>query len=333
MPRALALLAVLAIVATLLLACGDEEDLGDNGASGDGQASPTTTNPPPGSPTTAPDQIAHPTGADDLVLRIEDVGGFVPQDYLLTRLPTFSLFGDGCYVVPGPVIEIYPPPALPNLQETCLNEEGVQEILTRAQEAGLLDGDAEYGLDTVADASTAVFTTNAGGVSTVVSAYALGIDEVPDPSLTPEEQAAREKLAAFAAEISDITSWMPANMIVAAEHPYEIGRMQIVTLPADAENAPVAPEDIEPQELAWPLDGDAATPAAGAGQGLAEFGEPYWLEGYRCGVVEGDDLATLMPALQEANVLTRWTSDGGAYVLYLRPLFPDEAGCQEPILI
>jgi hypothetical protein len=50
-------------------------------------------------------------------------------------------------------------------------------------------------------------------------------------------------------------------------------------------------------------------------------------EGTRCGVVSGGELATLLPALQAANQLTYWRSDGVTYQLTLRPLLPDESGC------
>ncbi len=35
----------------------------------------------------------------------------------------------------------------------------------------------------------------------------------------------------------------------------------------------------------------------------------------RCGTVAGDDAATLMPLVEQANQLTPWTSDGSQYGL------------------
>ncbi len=96
--------------------------------------------------------IAHPTGADEVVLRVAYEGGFVPYEYTLSSVPSWSLFGDGTLIVQGPQIEIYPGPALPNLVAIPISEEGVQAILEAARDAGLMDGDATYGNDCIADA-------------------------------------------------------------------------------------------------------------------------------------------------------------------------------------
>ena len=70
--------------------------------------------------------------------------------------------------------------------------------------------------------------------------------------------------------------------------------------------------------IAWPL-----TP------GLDLFGDSQQGTpgGMRCGTVTGDDAATLMPLVEQANQLTPWTSDGSQYGLLFRPLLPDESGC------
>lgn len=323
MVRVFSLLALLAMVAMLVVACGEEDAVGSNGSGGGSTATPppvSTPTPPPATPTPLP--IAHPTGDQEVIIRIEYTGGFVMQEYLVTRLPLFLLTGDGCIVTEGPQIEIYPQPALPNLLETCVNEEGIQLILKQAEAAGLLDGNAQYDLMTVADASTTVFTVTANGTTTVVSAYALGMDEVPAPDATPAVTEAREKLAAFMAKLSDLKTLLPASAIVSEEQSYDIERLQLVFLPADAPNAPIPPDDFEVQELEWPL----VAPLSG-------FGTEYaFIDGSRCGVVQGADLAPVLEQLQDANQLTRWTSDGEEYVFLLRPLLAGEQGCQDPVV-
>jgi len=333
--RGFSLVAVLALVGMLLLACGEEEDVANGGNTGSGTdgtptsqpgATPTTR---PASPTTNPDLIDHPTGADDMIVKIEYAGGFVMPETLITRLPLFVLFGNGCYVVQGPQIEIYPAPALPNLQETCLSEEGVQEILARAQAAGLLDGDAEYDNDLIADAATTVFTVTAGGQTSTVRAYALELDAgMAASNMTEEQQEAREKLATFMQEMAGVESWIEPQMIVEEAHEYEIERMQLAVLPADSPSAPQIEDGLEVQTLDWPLETDLAT-----------FGAPYLTGEYTCDVVEGSELTTLMESLREANQLTHWVSGDDAtpeatseeYILYLRPLFPGEEPCAEPV--
>ncbi|HEX5165546.1 MAG TPA: hypothetical protein VFV93_09135, partial [Thermomicrobiales bacterium] len=256
--RGFSVMAVLALLGMMLLACGEDDATTSNSGSG-GEVTPTaqpsaSPTDEPASPTTNPDTIDHPTGDDDVIIRIEDVGGFVMQQSLITRLPSFILFGNGCYVVQGPQIEIYPAPALPNLQETCLSEEGVQQILAKAKAAGLLDGDAEYGNNMIADATTTVFTVTAGGKTSVVRAYALGMDtDANDPNMSDEQREAREKLVSFMNDVAGVETWIEPEMIVEEAHPYEIERMQIAVLPADSTSAPQLDAGMEPQTLEWPL--------------------------------------------------------------------------------
>lgn len=346
--KAFAMLSLLALLATMLLACGEEDDVDDGvqptatapaaapaTATATIASQPTATTQDPATqapstqptatpgtspapiPTTTPDRIDHPTGADQTVLHVETEGGFAPQLHLLTGLPLFVLDGAGCYVMQGPQIEIFPQPALPNLLETCLQEEGVQYILAAARDAGLLEGDAHYPMDMMADATTTVFTINADGRSIRVSAYALleGSDEFITGKDADAQKAARAKLREFLTQIGDLQGWLPPNVVVSTEQPYDIARLQLVTLPSDAPSAPQVTGPPQPEQT-WPLD-DA----------LSGFGAEYLSGGYRCGVIEGNDLATLLPDLERANQQTRWTSGDRSYILYLRPLLAGEEGC------
>lgn len=287
----------LALLATALLAgaCGRLGDDGGTTGSSGGDGG-----------------IEHPTGADQLVLRVEYQGGFVPYEYTLKRLPSWSLYGDGTVIVEGPVIEIYPGPALPNLLAFTLTEEAVQAILDAAQDAGLMDGDASYGYPCIADAADTVFTVNAGGTTSVVSAYAL---DLSDAGMEPGncgdvDTEARAKLAEFNRMLGDLQSWLPEGSI-GPEEPYEPTEMRVFVLQYRGE-----PELPQP-ETEWPLS-----------EPLVAFGEPV-ADGNeaRCGVVIGDDLAELLPLAQQANELTPWTSGGEQYRLIFRPLLPDEHGC------
>lgn len=323
--RAFATLAILSIVAGLLLACGEEEN--GNGGGGQPTATPTsvpatptpTTQPPvPPSPTTTPDRIDHPIGKDATIVRITSEGGFAPPNQALFQMPLFVLDGRGCVITQGPMIEIYPQPALPNLLETCLQEEGTQYILAAAKDAGLLDGDAHYPYDMIADAPTTVFTINAGGESSVISVYALGLDDTTPPGMSKEDAAARAKLAEFMMMMQDWRSWMPEGSIVTEERFFEIERLQVVSQPVSSPSAPVPDAGIEPGKIAWPL----ATP-------LAEFGDEFLGNAdLRCDVIEGEDLGLLLRVMENANTLTNWTSDDESYYLYLRPLTAGEVGCE-----
>src|SRR5918999_4386655 len=158
---------LLALLSLGLSACGGLRDGDDLGPGGD----PTD---PPG--------IDHPTGPDQLVLRIDSGGGFVPPEFLLTDLPDLSLLGDGRLVVLGPQIEIYPGPALPNLQVRQLTRDGMQALLEAAREAGLFGPDAHYDNRCVADVPTTTFTLVAEGKTHMISAYALGVGDQEEDS-------------------------------------------------------------------------------------------------------------------------------------------------------
>ena len=125
-------------------------------------------------------------------------------EYTLGTTPFWSLFGDGTLIVPGPQIEIYPGPALPNLTATPVSEDGIQAILQAARDAGLMDGDKDYGDMCIADAANTVFTTTADGSTSVVTAYALDVGEPTGTCGGGKDAAARAKLAAFQAKLTDL---------------------------------------------------------------------------------------------------------------------------------
>lgn len=284
-------IAAMGALALILAACGGLKDDG-KGGSGSGGG-----------------EISHPMGANELVLRWEYQGGFVAPEYTLTRPPSWSLYGDGSLIVEGPVIEIYPGPALPNLLVTRLSEDGIQAILRAARDAGLMNGDASYPYPCVADAPDTVFTTNAEGTTSVVSATALGnTDGGACPNV---DTAARKDLAGFLSKIGDLATMLPSGSI-GTEEPYAYSEIRIYAMPYQGQ------PDVPQERVAWPL----ATP-------LDSFGDPQQvgIQDARCGVVSGADLDTLMPLMQGANELTPWTSGGSRYRLILRPLLPDEHGC------
>jgi hypothetical protein len=262
--------------------------------------------------------IAHPTGAGDLVLRVAVGGGFAPPQAILSEIPQLSLYGDGRVVTTGPVIAIYPAPALPNLRQLFLNEAGIQEVLAAAQAAGLLDGDRTYANTTIADAPTTVFTVNAGGKTSTVAAYALDFDD--DPSWTAEERAAIAKLRDFAGRAFDVTAWVDPANVASGDEPYPIDRLQVVAQPIDPSVA--TPDD--PVANQPPLDWPLSTPLTESTPVTDLFGSGQDL---RCGVIAGADADTLVAAAGQANALTPWVSDGTSYLLWFRPLLPDETGC------
>lgn len=261
-------------------------------------------------PRSEPSSIDHPV--EGLVLRVETGGGFVPAELAFREIPGFSLYGDGRVLVTGPVPEIYPGPALPNLQEYRLTDEAVQHLLRMAERAGLLGPDRSYELATIADAPTMVLTAVAGGRRHRVSVYAPGFEEDIEAGVPEEDMEARRRLVGFASRLGDLESTLQEGTWTGPE-PYRPEAMRVLVLPPGEQPDP----EIEPGIEAWPLE----TP-------LSRFGEPATTvpEG-SCRVVDGEDLETLLPLAERATEITLWESEGERYLIAFRPLLPDEGGC------
>jgi hypothetical protein len=140
---------------------------------------PTPT--PTQEPTPDPNQIPHPTGAHDIVLRMEEGGGFVPMEFFATQAPTFTLYGDGTVIFKqvDTRLNSFNLPMLPWLVGH-LEEESVQALLQYALSDGhLLDAKEQYDNPMVADAGSTIFTLNAAGQEKVVSIYALFETDMP----------------------------------------------------------------------------------------------------------------------------------------------------------
>jgi hypothetical protein len=278
--------AVIAVLAAIAAACANEP-----GGSGEGR-------------------IDHPVRADQVVLRLSNEGGFVPIEYDLTQFPSFTLFGDGRIVVPGPQIAIYPGPALPAVNQRMVSEDGVQAIIRAALDAGLGNGDrdhSDFGSTLIADASTTVFTLSANGQTSRVSVYALM--EIPErPEGMPDEEfAARVALNDLAQRLTALEPWLPEGS-VGSEEPFVADGYRLFV-------GPYRPAEELPQDRTeWPL----TPPLRRGGDDTA---------GYDCRVVTGDDWAALAPLAREANQLTPWISAGEKFSVLFRPLLPDESGC------
>lgn len=250
------------------------------------------------------DAIAHPAGARQVVLRVESGGGFVPVQFNLRAMPSFTLYGDGTIVTPGAVIQIYPGPALTPLVRTKLSEAKVQALLRRARAAGLLArGRIDYGQPAVSDMPTTTLTVNAGGRHVVRAAYGLSADAGAG-GLTAAQAAARRALARF-----------------------------IGALPQGAGGGRLTPHGLavyvgpfrgQPQagarRIVWPLKRDLATAGKRPSSGFD----------FRCMTVVDAAATTLLATLRKANEQSRWSMrgrPGRSYQLVVRPLLPDEPDC------
>lgn len=279
--------APLALLALLVTACADAS------TSGGGSASPA---------------IAHDTAPSDLVFRWGYEGGFTPPEYQLTNLPSFSLYGDGTIVRPGPQIEIYPGPALGAIEVVRVDEAGIQAILEAAFDADLdTVGDlTDIGSVGIADAPETVFTLRAGDVDRTVRVYALGGQQ---PGMSDEEYAARQSLLDLVDDLGSMQTWLPEGSL-GGSTVYEPSGTRVFVSRSRGQPDPPQPE------IEWPL-----------GTPLRETGEDAGA-GFRCIAVTGAEWTDeLLPAAQAANQLTPWLDDGRRYAVAFRPLLPDETAC------
>ncbi len=259
--------------------------------------------------------VAHPSGGIDLVLRISTDGGFVAPGQVLTRIPEFSLFGDGTVVTVGPQIAIYPAPALPNLQRQMVSEAGVQRILEAAREAGMFGVDRQIDFPGIMDAPWTTFTLVADGATHVTRVYAMGAGEGA-PGSSAGADIARQALADLRAKLTGLDAWLAPDLL-GPQSSFPVTRLRVYV---DAYQPQTGGSEPSPGYVEWP----GAQPLATLGTTVAG------LPATRCAVLDGGALAAILPALQQSNGLTGWKSGGQTWALRLRPMLPDESGCAGP---
>lgn len=268
--------------------------------------------------------IEHPIGADEPVLIVESLGGFVPVEFMVTQLPAFAMYGDGRVIMQGMQTLEYPGPALPALVERQLSEEGIQAVLAAVEATNLFGSSKELrgAMNVVADAADTVFAVNAGGREVVVSVYGLGTimpDMDPPPGMPAGELEAHEALSALNDQLSTLDEWLPDGAWVSDGWvPHEPAAFRLYV--RDVTGEPVEGGEGPAQVMEWPTDDDPA-----------EFGEeqPFFGNGTRCGVVDGDLGRAWLEALGAARQNTLWTDDGERrFSVANRPLLPhDEVAC------
>jgi hypothetical protein len=284
-------------VATLIAAC----------ATGPG-ASPSPTNPPGPTPTPSPtpspsfgpNDISHPTGRTDVVLRMEQGGGFVPFGFLFTQSPSFTLYGDGT-VIFKPIDTRAGDPfggqaMLPWLVGH-MTEADTQALLQFALGPGRLANAREnYDNPMVADAGSTIFNINAGGVEKVVNIYALGLDDGPD-------QADRQGFSQLAEVLNDFgNQGVELGEVVA----YEPELYKVLLMEGFGE--PVG------QVLDWPWD-DLT---------VANWPDAEEPDG-RIAFLDADQVAKLMEVPNGGHVGIWVEAPDGTNVQFgVRPLLPDE---------
>lgn len=276
-------------VATLLGACGGTAARSSEPAASAEGSDAATTRPA--------DFIDHPSGATDVVLRVGEEGGFVMMEYAMTRVPRFTLYGDGrvlistpaeCKTAPGGSC---PPDAL---REAHLTEEQVQVLLRTALIDGQLGVAKEEFPVTVMDVPTTVMELRAGGVDKEVRVAGLGMDPPPGPD---------------AAVLTSLAALVEKLMAIPTTDEYH-AEASIAVL-AETEAAP----GVTPVPWPWPdlAPSDFAKPPPDDPFGFAT----HVLTAAQC------DAIGITPG-ESAGPLTFAGPDGRTYVVAVRPALPDE---------
>jgi hypothetical protein len=236
---------------------------------------------------------------DDLVLRVEGGGGLAAPG-LLRTVPYFSLYGDGRVVTSGPVPDIYPGPALPNLQLGHVGPFDPPLIAKKALDAGV--GSADVGQPQIADGGWTVFTVLAADGKKSTNVTELNYDE----GLTRSQRSAREKLRKLMDELNNLDAVQRSTSYTATE----------VAVSAVPWTSPGDPSLPAPPPVAWP---GPTLPGVDDGQ------SPM----IPCFVVTGAEATAVLAAAAKANMLTPWISGGKTWRVGLRPLLPDEHACAD----
>jgi hypothetical protein len=273
-----------------------------SGAASPGAASPGAASPsvPPGATppaavatgTPAPDVIAHPTGAADVVLRAGLESGFVRMETVMGRVPLFTLYGDG-RVLLVPEDPGVAPDAAPRLRETHLSEDEVQRLLRYALVDGGLGIAREDYPAMIMDAPNTVFELRADGMDKRIMVNALSADPAPGPDAAAYR--------AFAGLLADLQS-----LSTAAD--YAPG--QAVAILAETGGAPGMPttpwpwRDLAPADFVQPAEADAIPfprRLLDAGEAAAAGVDP-----------------------NASTVLNVDGPDGRTYAVVIRPALPEE---------
>ena len=244
---------------------------------GGGQATPTPQ------PTPTP-SIPAPAS---FYLRAWQTQALAPQ-YTFSWLPMATISGglfiDGRVAVPA----IYPGPLWIGPFASQISEDGIARIVAEAHRLGMLGASGDFTED-IAPGSIV------GHIQIAIDGKYFDLAGDPDRLLRcrciPDPGTAAA-FAAFWQQISEMSTWLADEIGPSA--PYSPERVAVLA------TQPVEPQsDIQPGQAAWPL----APP-------FASFGVEWGGE-MRCGVVSGADLALLIPAVKEANQLTRFKDSAG----------------------
>ncbi|MFI5258341.1 MAG: hypothetical protein ACHQ01_01845 [Candidatus Limnocylindrales bacterium] len=249
-------------------------------------------------PTTSP---SGSSSATSFYLRASRTQALAPQ-YTFGWLPNVTIadgqFVDGMVAIPM----IYPGPLYIGLSTRTISAHGIDEIVAEARADGLLGSTTDFSTGAMPGSITAHIELRVDGIT-----YDLTGPMPSDATQTSNAPGTAAAFGAFWNRIGNLDGWIGSEL--GQNTPYvPVNLAVMVTPPGDATAG------INPNEAQWPLSVTLAT-----------FGAPMSVTPYRCGVVSGADLNTLLPVVQSANALTRFVDAKGAKMsLQVRVLVPGE---------
>lgn len=243
--------------------------------------------------------IAHPTGAHDVVLRIESIGGFVPVEFTATYTPSFTLYGDGTVIWRDD--QEMPPESSDNLMRATplliakIDEATLQALLAEAVGPGGLGvAVGPYNEMMGADIPSTVFTIDAGDIPEPKRVEVVGLS----PEMHPKNIQVVTALAGLAEKLRTFGD-------LVNEQAYAPAAWRGVLIPAEQAFGPVVNwpwKDISPDDFG----------------GDNEFFRTRDLSPDQVGKLDIENLAGGVSgfAVQDGDDL---------YSFALRPVLPDEA--------
>jgi hypothetical protein len=236
----------------------------------------------------------------DVVLRLEEIGGFAPVEFNVTYTPTFTLYGDGTVIWRDN--QAIPPESSDNLMRpspllmTRLDEGTIQALLAEAiGPGGLGVAVGPYNEMMGADIPSTIFTINAGGIPEPKRVEIIGLS----PEMHPKNLQVVTALAGFAEKLRTFET-------LVNEQSYAPAGYSGTLIPTEQAFGPVVDwpwPDISPDEFG----------------GENEF--------FRARQMTPEEVAALGIDNIESGVSGFVLQDGeDLYSFGLRPLLPDDLG-------
>lgn len=258
----------------------------------------------------------------NLLVRMETTGGRPPELDLIAP-PDFSLYDDGSVYRLGPVIAIFPPPALPNITRALLSPEGVARIVERARVAGL-DEAREFPNPTMNDQGPVVrFFFREGDELVETTVWGATWSSERPPDWDDETWSAFEAVREFVSATQALWGEVDEAEVLEPELPVDLDRLQVIAFEASPDLVLESGiPNLEAPPVAWPL----ATPLAEIATPIEQITDSA-LPALTCVELSGEDAAAVIAAARTGDLLSPWSSGDTLYGVLLKPLLPDQTGC------